>query len=95
MEEFGFFQGGENMGFDLIKGFVFKGMFGEKKKIVLGFKVLKMGMDGCLKKTLKSVSVDSFFGDFGGDNEAEAGIFLIGRRNFKAKKGGVKSGFGV
>lgn len=95
MEEFGFFQSGENMGFDLIKGFSFKRVFGKKKKIMLGFEVLKMGVDGCLKKALKSVSVDSFFGDFGGDNETEAGRFLIGRRDFKAKEGRVKSGFGV
>jgi hypothetical protein len=83
------------MGFDLIKGLVFKRMFSQKKKIVLGFKVLKMGADGFPKKTFKSVSVDSFFGDFGGNNEAEAGRFLIGKRDFKAKEGGMNSGFGV
>jgi len=77
IEKLGFFEGGKNMGFDLIKGFSFKRVFGEKKKIVLGFEVLKMRADGFPKKAFESVSVYSSFSDLGGDNKADPGKRLI------------------
>ncbi len=93
IEKLGFFEGGKNMGFDLIKGFSFKWVFGEKKKIVLGFKVLKMGADGFPKKAFESVSVYSSFSYLGGDNKADPGKRLIGKRDFQTEKRGVKSSF--